>query len=207
MLLLAAIGTAVGLLHELAHVLGAARYGVRSRMSISRRLFVIVYQTDLTGLWGLPRRQRAVPIAAGMTSDVALLGALLLAERYLLAEIDSVAVAVVRALILLKLTNLLFQIEIFMRTDVYALFALATRSRNLWATKGAVARKLLRRATPADRELLAASGSREVHWATVYLALYVPGVVWATLVSRRLRRAQPRCASRSCRSPRSAPTA
>jgi len=70
-----------------------------------------------------------------------------------------------------------------MRTDVYALFALATRSRNLWATKGAVARRLLRRATPADRELLellAASGSREVRWATVYLALDVPGIAWAT---------------------------
>ena len=107
----------------------------------------------------------------------------MLAERYVIPAGDSVGLAVVRALVLLKLTNLLFQIEIFMCTDVYALFALATRSRNLWATKGAVARRLLRRATPADRELLellAASGSREVRWATVYLALDVPGIAWAT---------------------------
>jgi putative peptide zinc metalloprotease protein len=32
----------------------------------------------------------------------------------------------------------------------------------------------------ADRALLAANGPREVRWATVYLALYVPGVAWAT---------------------------
>ena len=84
MLLLAAVGTATGLLHEVAHQLAAARYGVRSRISVSRRLFVIVYQTDLTGLWGLSRRQRTVPISAGMISDAAILGLLLLAALYLL---------------------------------------------------------------------------------------------------------------------------
>ena len=113
----------------------------------------------------------------------------MLVERYVIPAGDSVGLAVVRALVLLKLTNLLFQIEIFMCTDVYALFALATRSRNLWATKGAVARRLLRRATPADRELLellAASGSREVRWATVYLALDVPGSPGRPLTCPRL---------------------
>ena len=38
----------------------------------------------------------------------------------------------------------------------------------------------MRRAAPADRALLAANGPREVRWATVYLALCVPGVAWAT---------------------------
>lgn len=129
MLALAALGTAGGVLHEVAHVLAAARFGVRSRLSISRRLFVIVYQTDLTGLWGLPRRQRAVPIAAGMTSDAAILGVLLVAELMLPADPHPLVPAVVRALVLLKITALVFQIEVFMRTDVYALFALATRSQ------------------------------------------------------------------------------
>jgi len=55
-----------------------------------------------------------------------------------------------------------------------------TTWRSLWATKGAVARNLVRRAAPADRALLAANGPREVRWATVYLALCVPGVAWAT---------------------------
>jgi hypothetical protein len=143
-------------------------------------LYVIVYQTDLTGLWGLQRRQRSVPIVAGMTADAALLGLLLLTERFVLTDSGSITLAVVRALILLKITNLLFQIEIFMRTDVYALYALATRSRNLWATKGAVARNLLHRATPLDRRLLASTSRREIRWAMLYLLLYVPGVAWAT---------------------------
>lgn len=180
MVLLAAIGTAAGLLHEVAHVLAAARYGVHSRLSIGRRLFAIVYQTDLTGLWGLPRRQRAVPIAAGMTSDAAILGVLLIVERMLPVTTEPLMVAVIRALVLLKVTGLVFQIEVFMRTDVYALFALATRCRNLWATKGAVARAAVRRATDDDRALLAATSTREVRWARLYLVLYIPGVLWAT---------------------------
>ena len=115
-----------------------------------------------------------------MTADAALLGLLLLTERFVLTDSGSITLAVVRALILLKITNLLFQIEIFMRTDVYALYALATRSRNLWATKGAVARNLLHRATPLDRRLLASTSRREIRWAMLYLLLYVPGVAWAT---------------------------
>jgi putative peptide zinc metalloprotease protein len=180
MLLLAAIGTAAGLLHEVAHVLAAARFGVHSRMSISRRLFVIVYQTDLTGLWGLPRRQRAVPIGAGMTSDAAILGLLLVAELLLPADTHPLVPAAVRALVLLKVTALAFQIEVFMRTDGYALFALATRSRNLWAVKGAVARALVHRTTADDHRLLAVTSPREVKWAKLYLLLYLPGVGWAT---------------------------
>jgi hypothetical protein len=180
MLLLAAIGTAAGLLHEVAHVLAAARFGVRSRLSIGRRLFVIVYQTDLTGLWALPRRQRAVPIGAGMTSDAAILGLLLVAELLLPADPHPLVQAVIRALVLLKVTALLFQFEAFMRTDGYALFALATRSRNLWAVKGAVARAVVRRATADDRRLLAVTSPRELRWAKLYLLLYLPGVVWAT---------------------------
>ena len=51
---------------------------------------------------------------------------------------------------------------------------------NLRATKGAVARSVLRRATLDDRRLLAGTSRREVTWAKLYLILYLPGVVWAT---------------------------
>jgi len=189
MLLLAAVGTATGLLHEVAHQLAAARYGVRSRISVSRRLFVIVYQTDLTGLWGLSRRQRTVPISAGMISDAAILGLLLLAALYLLEGTPPLLLSLTRALILLKVTALVFQIEVFMRTDVYALFALATRSRNLWATKGAVARAMLRRATAEDRHLLAVTSPRELKSCRECSGR--PGISSSS-------GCQPSCASRTC---------
>ncbi len=172
LLIVAILGTASGLVHEWAHVLAAAARGVPSRVSISRRLVTIVYQTDLTRLWGVPRRDRVVPLLAGMLSDAATVGVLLLLEA------ASVSNPLTRLLVFLKLAGIVFQFEIFMRTDVYALFVVATGCRNLWATKGAVARRAIGRATADDQTLLAAVGRREIRWARVYLLLYVPGVAW-----------------------------
>jgi hypothetical protein len=66
-----------------------------------------------------------------------------------------------------------------MRTDVYALLVNATGCKTLWATKGALLRRYLRRATPADEEHLAGTGAGEIAWARRYLWLYVPGIALA----------------------------
>ncbi|WP_157546030.1 hypothetical protein [Hamadaea tsunoensis] len=175
MVAVAALATASGLIHECAHVLAAAARGVPSRVSISRRMITIVYQTDLTRLWSVPRRQRIAPLAAGPLSDAATLGLLLAAEP---AIPPGVALSLVRALVLIKISGIAFQFEVFMRTDFYALFVVVTGCRNLWGAKGAVARRAIRRATADDLSLLASVRPREIRWAWFYLFLYVPGVAW-----------------------------
>jgi putative peptide zinc metalloprotease protein len=61
----------------------------------------------------------------------------------------------IRAVVFLNVSAIAFQFLIFMRTDVYALFVLATGCKHLWATKGALARTAIRRGTGEDRaELL-----------------------------------------------------
>lgn len=178
LLVVAAISTTLGIGHELAHVLAASARGVRSSMSISRRAYFVVLQTDLTRLWSLPRRSRAIPLAAGMLSDAAILGAVLIAMRWSLLGDSPLVVDIARAIVFIKFSGILFQLEVFMRTDVYALFVVATGCRNLWATKGAVARRLIRRPTQEDLAVLAAASRQEIRWARVYLLLYVPGVAW-----------------------------
>lgn len=175
MVVVAALATASGLIHECAHVLAAAARGVPSRVSISRRMITIVYQTDLTRLWSVPRRQRVVPLVAGPLSDAATLGLLLAAELTMPAGLP---LSLVRALAFIKISGIAFQFEVFMRTDFYALFVVATGCRNLWGTKGAVARRAIRRATAEDLTLLASVHAREIRWAWLYLFLYVPGVAW-----------------------------
>jgi hypothetical protein len=177
LLAVAALATASGLVHEYTHVLAAAAAGVPGRVSISRRLFTIVYQTDLTRLWRVGRRERVVPLIAGIVSDSATVGALLLAE--VAVAMPAPALALVRTLVFLKVAGLVFQLQVFMRTDLYALFVVATGCRNLWATKGAVARRAIGIATTDDRALLATTDRREIGWARVYLLLYVPGVGWS----------------------------
>jgi hypothetical protein len=179
-LIMTVIGVGGGLLHELAHVLAAAAKGVRSSISMGRRLYSIVYQTDLTRLWSLPRRDRLLPLAAGMTSDAATTGALLLLCAGPLRTADPLLLDLVQAMIFVKFTAILFQAEVFMRTDLYAILAVTTGCRNLWASKGAVGRRLLGRATDADLDHLGTVSRTEIRWAKAYLALYVPGVAWAT---------------------------
>jgi putative peptide zinc metalloprotease protein len=179
LLLVAAIGTLSGLVHEYAHVLAAAARGVPGRVSISRRMVTIVYQTDLTRLWAVPRRDRVVPLLAGLLSDAATVGVLVAIEASALIG-DGLAGHLLRALVFIKIAGIAFQLEIFMRTDLYALFVVLTGCRNLWATKGALARRAIRRPSADDLAQIGAAGAREVFWAKVYLLLYVPGVAWTT---------------------------
>ena len=179
-LIMTVIGICGGLLHELAHLLAAAAKGVPSSLSLGRRLYTLVYQTDLTRLWSLPRRDRLLPLSAGMIIDAALLGALLGLLAGPLRTADPLLVDVVRAAAFIKFGGLIFQAEVFMRTDVYAILVAVSGCRNLWATKGAVARRAIGRAGAADLDHLDGVSGTEIRWARAYLALYLPGVVGAT---------------------------
>jgi putative peptide zinc metalloprotease protein len=167
-----------GLAHESAHVLAAWAAGVSSRVSISRRMIVIVYQTDLTRLWSVPRRSRAVPLLAGLVFDGASTGLLVLLELTVLRAAPLLVIHLIRAAIFLSVSAIAFQFLLFMRTDVYALFVLATGCKHLWDTKGAIARNAVRRATAEDLTILNTAGRREVLWARVFLGLYAPGVLF-----------------------------
>jgi len=69
-----------------------------------------------------------------------------------------------------------FQAAVFMRTDLYAVLATISGSRNLWALKTATFRRAIGHATTDDQNLLAAASRRERSWAIAYLTLYLPGL-------------------------------
>ncbi|GAA2348834.1 hypothetical protein [Dactylosporangium salmoneum] len=173
------LGIGAAALHEGAHVLAAARHGLRSRLSVTRRLYFVTFQADLTRLWSLPRQARYGPLLAGVAWDLFVLAAALLAEVTLAGALGPLVVRLLRALVLLQVTALVAQLLVFMRTDVYALLVNATGCKTLWATKGALLRRYLRRATPADEEHLSGTGAGEIVWARRYLWLYVPGIALA----------------------------
>ena len=66
MALLTAAGMPLAMTHELAHWPGARVNGAGARITVSRRYYMMVLQTDLSGLWGVPRRQRFGPLLAGI---------------------------------------------------------------------------------------------------------------------------------------------
>ena len=178
-LVVSLLGMAAVAVHEGAHVLATAAHGLRSRLSVSRRLYFLTFQADLTRLWSVPRRQRYGPLLAGVTWDAVVMALALVLQACLADQLGPVAVRLLRTLVLLQFTALIAQVLVFMRTDVYALLVNATGCTTLWATKGALLRRYLRRANADDERQLADAGLREVAWARRYLWLYVPGVVIA----------------------------
>lgn len=168
-----------GMLHEMAHFLAAAKLGLKSSISISRRMYIVVFQTDLTRLWTVDRRRRIAPILAGMTVDGAILGILLLSEAGLREKLPVSVVGLIRLAVFLKVGGLVAQTAAYMRTDLYALYLVLSGCKNLWLTKGALLRQMLRTATNEDLAHLAIVSRSEVRWARIYLVLYVPGFIYA----------------------------
>jgi putative peptide zinc metalloprotease protein len=176
-LAVSALGMLAVAAHEGAHVLAAAALGLSSRLSVTRRLYFLTFQADLTRLWSVPRRARYGPLLAGMAWDTVILSAALILQAG--PAPGSVAGRLLRLLVLLQFTALLAQAMVFVRTDVYALLVNATGCKTLWATKGALLRRYLRRASPDDERQLTDADPREVVWARRYLWLYVPGTAIA----------------------------
>ncbi|GII77353.1 hypothetical protein Sru01_23350 [Sphaerisporangium rufum] len=135
------------LLHEAFHALAGRRLGLRSRLSVGRRLYFIVLETSLPGLVAVPRRRRYLPILAGMLADVLVIAALTVAAdlgrgpdgtfplwaRFCLAFAFAV------------LLRIAWQFSLYLRTDLYVLVTTALGCVDLHATaKGMLANRVNR---------------------------------------------------------------
>ena len=112
-------------LHEFAHLLAARAQGVKSRIGISNRLWFLVAETDMTGLWAVPSRQRYLPMLAGPLLDglsAALFFLLLFVQSKGAFTLAPTIDQLVKAMIFIYLFRLLWQCYFFMRTDFYFVF-------------------------------------------------------------------------------------
>jgi hypothetical protein len=66
-----ATGWILVFLHEFSHVLAARSLGVRAELSFGTRQQFLVAQTNVTGVWQLPKRRRYRVHLAGMRTDLA----------------------------------------------------------------------------------------------------------------------------------------
>ncbi|WP_150125446.1 hypothetical protein [Sphingomonas sp. LM7] len=107
-------------LHELGHMLAAARHGVSSRLGIGNRLWNIVAEADLSGIWALPKRQRYLPLMAGMMVDLLVIALVTLAIAALRREGETgFAIFLLQALVLQVVVTIVWQFNLFLKTDVY----------------------------------------------------------------------------------------
>jgi putative peptide zinc metalloprotease protein len=107
-------------LHEMGHMLAAARQGIKSKYGIGNRLWNIVAESDLTGLLTLPKSQRYLPMFAGLLVDtlaVALLTILL--DGLMRHGAGHFMIQVIQVLILEIVITMAWQFNVFIKTDIY----------------------------------------------------------------------------------------
>ena len=120
LLLILALSFVQVCLHELGHMLAAARYGVRSRYGIGNRLWMVVAELDLTGILALPKAQRYFPMLAGLLVDLLSAALLTLMLRGLLrVGAGGFTIQLVQAVILQIFIGVTWQFNIFVKTDIY----------------------------------------------------------------------------------------
>jgi hypothetical protein len=161
--------------HEVWHWLAARAAGVPARFGVDRRMVFMVFETDLSGLWSVPRRRRYGPLLAGMAFDSAVL-ACLLAVR-LTTEPPSFADSLAAAWSFVLVSQLAWQCMLFLRTDLYAVFITATGCRDLWRVKTLLVRRAFGRLGEAQAEELAAADRRDVRVGRWFRWLWLAGFV------------------------------
>jgi hypothetical protein len=113
-------------IHEMAHLLAARAVGVPARLGIGRRLWFWVAETDMTGMWSVPRQKRYLAYLAGPLVDAVSASLVILAhfadgQGWL--EIPPGLKAFSSALLLTYFMSLLWQCYFFIQTDFYYVIA------------------------------------------------------------------------------------
>ncbi|MCZ7422527.1 hypothetical protein O7605_23790 [Verrucosispora sp. WMMA2121] len=135
------VWTLIGL-HELAHLVTARAAGAPGRISLGTRLQFLVAQTDVSGVWAAPRRDRLAVYLAGIATNLVIwAGTVLVRATGAAGPADGLLAAVG----LLSLGLVPVQFLVFMRTDIYFVLQDVTGCANLYADGSAYLRHLARR--------------------------------------------------------------
>jgi putative peptide zinc metalloprotease protein len=107
-------------MHESGHMLAAARHGIKSRYTLGNRLWTVVAESDLTGILSLPKAQRYFPMLAGLLVDTLCASLLTLLLAVLFEHgATGFSIQVVQALVLELMIGIIWQFNIFVKTDIY----------------------------------------------------------------------------------------
>ena len=183
--LAAAIAVAIVALHELSHLAAARAAGVHGWFGWGTRLWFLVAQTSVPGLWMASRRVRLRVFLAGMTCDLTVFSAGAIGAAFTSAA--SPAHRILELVCLITVTGVMQQFLFFMRTDVYLVVQELTGCKNLFGDATGYLRHLARRsgrgapASPPDP--LAELPPAERRPGRLYAAFMVAGCAVLVLVT------------------------
>jgi putative peptide zinc metalloprotease protein len=170
-------------LHEMAHLVAARSVGVSSRLGISHRLWILVAETDMTGVWGVPKHQRYLPFLAGPLLD-AVSACLIIFVTFAATRgwisLSAGGLHFAQAVLLVYLLRLLWQCFFFLRTDFYYVIANFFKCKNLMQDTQVFLLNQLRRLTGSgaitDQSHIPAAEMHAIHG---YAVVWVVGRILA----------------------------
>lgn len=150
---IALLGVAV---HEIFHVIAARAAGVPAGVGVGNQLYVLVAQTDMSGIWLAPKRQRYVAFAIGAVVDAvtsSFLVAFLWCARHGVFGVPRWTVLLATSVLLTYGMRIAWQCYFFVRTDGYYIISTAFNCKNLMADTEDYLRNLLDRLRRSARRI------------------------------------------------------
>jgi hypothetical protein len=183
--LVAVISMATIALHEFSHLAAARAANVYGWFGWGSRLWFLVAQTSVPGLWMASRGVRLRVFLAGMTCDLMVFSACAIGAASTSAA--SPVHRILELICLITLIGVMEQFLFFMRTDVYLVVQELTGCKNLFGDSTEYLRYLARRsargASASQVDPLAELPPAERRPVRVYAAFMVAGCAVMVLVS------------------------
>jgi putative peptide zinc metalloprotease protein len=180
-LLYAPIALLLRAVHEVWHWLAGRAVGVPAVFRISYRGLFVVFETDLTQIVTIPRRQRYGAFFAGLAFDCVVLATALLLRLANYAGVVALNPTFDRllgALVLGQIIVIVWQwAALFLRSDVYAVVANALRCQNLYRTTWLTVKDRLWRLTSTETEELEQASPRDRSVAGWFGLVYLVGLI------------------------------
>lgn len=166
------LSLAIVLVHEWGHYMAVKAQGLTSRLGIGHRLFLVVFETEMNGVWRLPAKKRYVPYLGGLCFDITLLFSatvIRLVWGGTVPLLDSIMALAGLCLLI----NILYQFLFFMKTDLYYVIENATGVYNLMENSKAWLSRFLPFTAP-DGAVIYEGESKIVRW---YAWFYIAGFI------------------------------
>ncbi|MCU9614781.1 peptidase [Caldibacillus lycopersici] len=160
-------------IHEFGHVFAIRSYHLPAQLNIGHRLFLVVFETDLTTAWRLQSKERNILFFAGICFEQ-LIVFIALCLKLFVPEGNTLFIGILNIIIFDIVVKLIYQCCFYMKTDIYYFIENITGSYNLMENS----KQLLRKWLPfikADKSTTTFTEERKfVH---MYSGFYVFGFI------------------------------
>ncbi|MGG1676263.1 hypothetical protein ACIFOT_11020 [Neobacillus sp. NRS-1170] len=162
------------LTHEFGHVLAMRAQNLPTKLEVGHRLFLVVLETDMSGVWKLSSKERNVLYVAGLCFDTVVLSLALICQLNF-ASGSGIFLSIMNVVVLDTFIRMVYQCCVYMKTDLYYVFENVSGCYNLMEN----AQRNIRKWLPFQKSYLRDDVIFESERKTVYTysIIYFIGVI------------------------------